>query len=271
MPLSWPSHTPLTHSCSRRLSGVVVTHSLLMQKVPGSNLGSGSYASRLVDRAINCCIHLWIIDSFSHSCIVVGHRFRSDIFSTLICRVGFQNVIWSGSSSRTKYQKFFKDPGPTSDHRDDPSYPSVVGIAKVRHVLACPQCRGNCVTKEVARCLICISRHLVLMAEAYVEGDSRYWKFVSEIQEEAYNILLEQYHKQFLIRLVTHLWFSPAFLICSAVFLGHTSINSFTLYRVSHCLCVTCDFGGGRTLVLTDSLSKFKADSISKNGLFIYS
>eukprot|EP00116_Pleurobrachia_bachei_P009658 sb/3469920/ len=27
---------------------------------------------------------------------------------------------------------------------------------------------------------------------------------------------------------------------------------------------------GGRTLVLTDSLSKFKADSISKNGLFIY-
>eukprot|EP00116_Pleurobrachia_bachei_P019021 sb/3479283/ len=28
---------------------------------------------------------------------------------------------------------------------------------------------------------------------------------------------------------------------------------------------------GGRTLVLTDSLSKFKADSISKNGLFIYS
>eukprot|EP00116_Pleurobrachia_bachei_P014863 sb/3475125/ len=28
---------------------------------------------------------------------------------------------------------------------------------------------------------------------------------------------------------------------------------------------------GRRTLVLTDSLSKFKADSISKNGLFIYS
>eukprot|EP00116_Pleurobrachia_bachei_P000498 sb/3460760/ len=27
------------------------------------------------------------------------------------------------------------------------SYPSVEGIAKVRHVLACPQCRGNCVTK----------------------------------------------------------------------------------------------------------------------------
>ena len=33
----------------------------------------------------------------------------------------------------------------------------------------------------------------------------------------------------------------------------------------------TSPFSGGRTLVLTDSLSKFKADSISKNGFFIYS
>eukprot|EP00116_Pleurobrachia_bachei_P011651 sb/3471913/ len=31
-----------------------------------------------------------------------------------------------------------------------------------------------------------------------------------------------------------------------------------------------CSKSGGRTLVVTDSLSKFKADSISKNGLFIY-
>ena len=30
-------------------------------------------------------------------------------------------------------------------------------------------------------------------------------------------------------------------------------------------------YSGGRTLVLTDSLSKLKADSISKSGLYIYS
>eukprot|EP00116_Pleurobrachia_bachei_P004126 sb/3464388/ len=36
-------------------------------------------------------------------------------------------------------------------------------------------------------------------------------------------------------------------------------------------LLLSSPLPGGRTLVLTDSLSKFKADSISKNGLFIYS
>eukprot|EP00116_Pleurobrachia_bachei_P015008 sb/3475270/ len=47
-----------------------------------------------------------------------------------------------------------------------------------------------------------------------------------------------------------------------------SQIGSAAPDRSSDCNSIS---GGGRTLVLTDSLSKFKADSISKNGLFIYS
>ena len=49
--------------------------------------------------------------------------------------------------------------------------------------------------------LLQVSRHLIRLAEAYVEGKSGYWQFIFEIQEEVYAMLLEQHYKPFLIRL----------------------------------------------------------------------
>ncbi|KAL5255186.1 hypothetical protein ACHWQZ_G014577 [Mnemiopsis leidyi] len=44
-----------------------------------------------------------------------------------------------------------------------------------------------------------VSRHLIRMAEAYVEHKSGYWQFVYEIQDEIHTMLLEQHYKPFLI------------------------------------------------------------------------
>ena len=46
-----------------------------------------------------------------------------------------------------------------------------------------------------------VSRHLIRMAEAYVEHKSGYWQFIYEIQDEIHTMLLEQHYKPFLIRL----------------------------------------------------------------------
>lgn len=44
-----------------------------------------------------------------------------------------------------------------------------------------------------------VSRHLIRMAEAYVEHKSGYWQFIYEIQEEIYTMISEQHYKPFLI------------------------------------------------------------------------